>query len=98
MKYKLVVKPKAEQDAKDAALWYNNKREDLGNEFLLAIEAQINAIHRNPNQFQIIYNSIRRALIARFPYGIFFIVEKNTIYVLAILHTFRNPQNWKNRK
>ncbi|WP_262487041.1 hypothetical protein [Geofilum rubicundum] len=39
--YKLIIKPFAEEDAKDAANWYNEKREGLGNEFLLALEAAL---------------------------------------------------------
>ncbi len=69
--YKLIIKPFAEEDAKDAANWYNEKRECLGNDFLLALEAALNAIQRNPNQYPIIYKGVRRALTARFPYGIF---------------------------
>ncbi len=96
--FTLIVKPFAEDDALKAATWYNNKSEGLGNEFLLALDAKINAIQRDPNHFQLIYKNIRRALTNRFPYGIFFIVESNTIYILAILHTSRNPKIWKDRE
>jgi plasmid stabilization system protein ParE len=95
--YKLIVKPFAEEDASKAAIWYNNKSEGLGNEFLLVLDAKINEIQRNPNHFQGIYKNIRRALTSRFPYGIFFIVESDIIYILAILHTSRNPKIWKDR-
>ncbi|MGQ1948839.1 type II toxin-antitoxin system RelE/ParE family toxin, partial [Geofilum sp. OHC36d9] len=93
--YKLIIEPFAEEDAKDAANWYNEKRESLGNEFLLAVEAALNAIQRNPNHYQVIYKGLKRALTVRFPYGIFFTVEENIIYVLAIVHTSRSPKVWK---
>ncbi len=96
--YKLIIKPFAEEDAKDAANWYNEKREGLGNEFLLALEAALNAIQRNPNHYQEVYKGLRRALTVRFPYGIFFTVAGDTIYVLAIVHTSRSPKVWKKRK
>jgi|SRR6056297_1483247 len=96
--YKLIIKPLAEEDAKDAANWYNDKKEGLGNEFLLALEAALNAIQRNPNHYQIVYKGLKRALTVRFPYGIFFAVEEDTIYVLAIAHTSRSPKVWKKRK
>jgi len=96
--YKLIIKPLAEEDAKDAANWYNEKREGLGSDFLLALEAALNAIQRNPNQYQVVYKELKRALTVRFPYGIFFTVEKDVIYVLAILHTSRSPNVWKKRK
>jgi plasmid stabilization system protein ParE len=96
--HKLIVKPFAEEDALKAAAWYNNKSEGLGNEFLLALDAKINEIQRNPNHFQVVYKNIRRALTNRFPFGIFFIVESDAIYILAILHTSRNPKIWKDRE
>ncbi len=96
--YKLIVKPSAEQDATHAANWYKEKRKGLGDEFLFALEAKINEIQRNPTHFQTVYKNIRRALTKRFPYGIFFIIEDDTVYVLAIQHTSRNPKIWKKRK
>ena len=95
--YKLIIKPLAETDATEAAKWYNNALEGLGDEFLLALETKMNAIKQNPNQFSIVHKSIRRALTERFPYGIYFIAEKSTIYILAIIHTRRNPKIWRKR-
>jgi hypothetical protein len=96
--YKLFIKPFAELNATDAANWYNLKLEGLGNEFLLALEAKINTIRRNPKQFKIVYKNIRRALMERFPYGIFFIIENDVVYVLAIVHTRRSPAVWKKKE
>ena len=96
--YKLIIKPFAEEDAKDAVIWYNEKREGLGIEFLLALEAALNAIRRNPDHYQVVYKGLKRALTVRFPYGIFFIVEGDVIYILAIVHTSRSPKVWKKRK
>jgi plasmid stabilization system protein ParE len=96
--YKLIIKPLAELDATEAAKWYNDKRDGLGDEFLLALDAKINNLQRNPYSFQLIYKNIRRTLTERFPYGIFFIIENETIYILAIISTSRSTKIWKNRK
>lgn len=96
--YKLIIKPLAELDATEAAKWYNNKRDGLGDEFLLALDAKINNLQRNPTSFQLIYKNIRRALTERFPYGIFYIIENETIYILAIISTSRSSKIWKKRK
>jgi toxin ParE1/3/4 len=95
---KLIIKPSAELDAMDAANWYNQRLDGLGNEYLLALEAKINAIRRNPQQFTVFYKNIRRALTGRFPFGIFYIIENDVVYVLAIIHTSRSPKSWKKRK
>ena len=93
--FRLELKPLAEIDVAEAAIWYNIQREGLGEEFLLALEAKFNEIQRNPYQFKIIYKNVRRAFPNRFPYGIFFISEESIIYVLAITHTSRNPKSGK---
>ncbi len=95
--HKIVIKPVAGLDAADAFDWYNDKREGLGDDFLLALDAAINTIQRNPYHFQIVYKNVRRALTARFPYGIFFIMEDSIVYVLAIQHTSRSPKIWEYR-
>jgi toxin ParE1/3/4 len=96
--FKLIIKPFAESDASNAANWYNDQRDGLGEEFLLTLDAKISAIQRNPNQFQIIYKGIRRALTERFPYGIFYTIEHETITILAIIHSSRSPKSWKRIK
>ncbi len=96
--YRLIIKPLAEQDIKDAAHWYNERNEGLGNDFLLALEAALNVIQRNPNQYQFIYKEVKRAFTTRFPYGIYFITHGNVIYVLGVVHTSRNPRLWRKRK
>lgn len=96
--FKHIFKPLVEIDIAEAAIWYNFQREGLGEEFLLALEAKFNEIQRNPYQFSIIYKNVRRAFPNRFPYGIFFITEENNIYILAVVHTSRNPKTWKKRK
>ena len=65
--YRLIIKPLAEIDATEAAKWYENAKEGLGYEFLLVLEAKINAIQRNPLQFPLVHKNIRRALMERFP-------------------------------
>ena len=82
----------------EAAKWYESKRSGLGDEFLLALDASMSSILRNPNQNRKIYGDIRRVLTRRFPYGIFYIVEGNVVYILAIVHISRNPTLWRGRK
>ncbi len=64
---------------------------------MLALDATFNTIQKNPDHFQVVFKNVRRALTARFPYGVFFIIEDSTIYVLAILHAIRSPKIWKDR-
>ncbi len=96
--YKLIIKPFAEADAAEAAIWYQNLREGLGEEFLMELEVAFDAIRRNPYHFQLIDKNIRRTLTKRFPFAIFYVVDSDTVFILAILHIRRSPLLWKKRK
>ena len=56
--------------------WYDNVRPTLGERIALAVEATVEAIAEHPLQFPVVYRGRRRAGVRRFPYGIFFEVQK----------------------
>lgn len=91
MRYRIIVRPEAENDIRDAFSWYENKREGLGYDFLLQVDAGLRFIERNPEIFPIEYKGTRKHLIRRFPYKIIYITEGEKIIVLAVIHHKRNP-------
>jgi len=93
----VVIRPEAESDIKDAYEWYEAQRKGLGEGFLLCIEEGLSRASRNPEIYSIVYKDIRRVLIHRFPFGVFFIEGEGSISVLAVLHARRNPKTWKGR-
>jgi len=93
----LEFRPEVYEDVKTAYDWYESQRLGLGEDFLLTLEESFAKIIRDPQIYQDIYKSIRRKLVRRFPYGIFFIVEENRVIVLAVLHTKREPNSWQKR-
>lgn len=99
MRCKKIISELAVQDIKEAALWYNSKKEGLGKEFTAEIRKTVNYIVDYPLAFPIKYNEIRLAVVAVFPYTIhyFFDESSNSIFVTAIYNDARNPDNWKNR-
>jgi toxin ParE1/3/4 len=46
----LIVRPSAEEDVRDAAFWYESKREGLGAEFTLEVDSLYERIAENPQQ------------------------------------------------
>ncbi len=95
MIYELIVRPEAEKDLTEAYQWYEERLEGLGQGFLVCVDAAISLIKRNPKLFSVVHgDNIRRALIHRFPYGIFYVLEEARIVVLAIFHASRNPNRW----
>ena len=51
----------------------------------------------HPFGYQDIRSGIRRALTRRFPYAVYFSVEGETIVIVAILSTARDPAEWQRR-
>jgi plasmid stabilization system protein ParE len=93
----VVFRPIAKAEFEDAISWYESKREGLGQEFRLAVNSQIERIIDSPAQFARVRKHIRRALLHRFPYSIYFIPNETQVVILAIFHTRRAPQHFENR-
>jgi toxin ParE1/3/4 len=94
MSYKLILRQEAERDLVEAYKWYEEKIPGLGTDFLAVIDRALESIQANPARFPVTYRNVRRALMRRFPYGIFYFLEGENIIVLAVLHTARNPAKW----
>jgi len=87
----------AEVDLFEAALWYETEREGLGFDFDGEINATLDRIAERPQQFPVVGGNIRRAIVDRFPYGIFFIEHEEALVVIGILHLHRDPETWRQR-
>lgn len=93
----LVVRDAAEGDIAEGARWYEQRSAGLGSEFLRAVDVALSEIARMPARYPIVRGTVRRALIRRFPYAVFFVAQPDLISVLACLHVRRHPQGWQRR-
>lgn len=97
MKKALIIRPEAESDLAEAYAWYEERVPGLGSDFLLRVDAALSSIKRSPGMYPFVHKNVRRCLIRRFPYGIFYVFESNQIVVLAVLHAKRDPRAWQER-
>ncbi len=72
--------------------WYNEKAQNLGSEFREAFLAQAVEVGRNPERYRRVHGELRRALLRRFPYAMYFRREERRVVVFAVFHTARDPQ------
>lgn len=93
----LLLRPKAEADIQAIYDWYESKRPLLGEEFLTSLRQKLEEIRENPELFPILYKNVRRALLRRFPYLVFFVIAPRYIAILAVLHASRDPAIWPRR-
>lgn len=97
MSYALDFLHVVEADVQDALEWYETQLPGLGEDFLLSVDAVINGIARNPLLHAVLYKNVRKANIKRFPFGVFYAMEKNLITIIAVVHLARHPKTWKAR-
>lgn len=97
MSRRLIVRPEAEAEMADAFDWYEDRVPGLGSAFLLCVDAVFSSIVRSPQQYPRVHKSIRRALIRRFPYSVFFVDDDERVVVLSVFHAKRNPKRWQDR-
>lgn len=84
----------AEREVLEAIRYYESEVEGLGKAFLEKLEAAVQHIKEFPEASRILKGEYRRCLLARFPHGVIFRIEKERIYVLAVMHLKRKPFYW----
>jgi plasmid stabilization system protein ParE len=89
MSHELVVAPSAKRDIAEADAYY--ARFGKADQFLAAIDQTFERIMQRPLVFAVVYQDVRRALLRRFPFCVFFVVESERAVVLAVHHHRRNP-------
>jgi toxin ParE1/3/4 len=97
MTLRVVYRRAAQEEFQDAAVWYEQQRAGLGEEFLREIEIAVETAAGSPKRYQIVFGDVRRTMARRFPYCIYFRERRESLIVLAVFHGKRDPQIWKRR-
>jgi plasmid stabilization system protein ParE len=93
--YRLVAEPRADLDVAATFDWYENEEAGLGQEFLHELRSTYDRIADGPLAYQVLRAGIRRTLLRRFPYAVYFAIEGDVVIVLAVLHVARDPAEWQ---
>ena len=87
----------AEQEFFEAVEYYNDQRSGLGYEFAAEITRTVKRIADFPKAWAEISGRARRCLTNKFPFGVIYQLYDNTILIIAIMNTKRDPIHWQNR-
>jgi plasmid stabilization system protein ParE len=90
----VVYRRKVGRDLASGFGYYEGQSEGLGEKFLAAVDSAFNALERYPEMFSRVHGEVRRAVVSKFPYAVFFRVEPKRVVVLTVLHTARDPKLW----
>lgn len=97
MSYRIKFRPEAEKDLEKSAKWYEEQRENLGFDFLDEVDKKCHIIQQDPLIYEEAYKNLRRVVVNRFPFNIFYFVEGKSIIIVAVIHGSRHPQKWQKR-
>lgn len=96
---RLEILPLAQRDVDEAAAYYARHREGLDKEFLAELEAGARVIQGNPLRFEQVRPGIRRYLLKRFPYGIYYrLPDAERVQIIVVKHHRRRPGYGMRRK
>lgn len=97
MNHRVIVRHEAEVDIPDAAIWYQAQATGLGEAFLAESDAAIRRLAENPFRFACLRRrpEVRRVLMDRFPYRVFFVRREDALIVFRVLHSARHDREWK---
>jgi len=87
----------AQAELDEAFNWYETQQRDLGRQFLTEFDAAVRRISAYPASYALFEGDVRRCLIKRFPYGILYGVNADTIIIIAVAHLHRKPNYWVTR-
>lgn len=91
MARRLVFHPEIEADVRNVSDWYETRLAGLGSRFREEFFSAAAYIQAWPLNRPIRFDSIRAAKLERFPYLVFFAVEPEAIWVLALQFAGRDP-------
>ena len=94
---RFVFRPEARDELLEAQAWYEQRATGLGAAFARAVEVAVDSLQRSPQQYPVVHRDIRRVLLRRFPYAIFYRAAEDETIVLAVFHLARDPARWQSR-
>ena len=92
----------AELEVIEAAVWYDEQRPNLGDEFLQELAGAFERIRTDPLLFGRLEqfagrDEVRRCLVSRFPYVVIYRYQPEETLVIAVSHVRRKPYYWLER-
>jgi hypothetical protein len=95
---RVVSHPEASEELEAAALWYEKRQPGLSDDFLDDFELALRRVIQDPHRPRLIQGKNRKLNFNRFPYAIVFELQKDILYVKAIMHLHRRPFYWSRRQ
>lgn len=90
--FKAIIESEARVELYDAAIWYEERKAGLGEEFLDEFLNVLDYLEDKPLLFSIINNDFRQVVMKKFPFVIVYRIVDSEIRIISVFHTSRNPK------
>jgi plasmid stabilization system protein ParE len=90
MVFKIIIKPIVWIDLDEIISWYENERKGLGKKFFASFEIAKERIATNPKAFPDIIPGVKRILIKKFPYKVFYTISDTSVFIIGVSHSKRS--------
>jgi plasmid stabilization system protein ParE len=97
MVYPIRVRPQVEGEIVEAMAWYERRAPELGLEFYRTYLEVLTRIAENPELYRKVRGDVRRVVLRRFPYAVFYLFDGDEIVIVSCLHEKRSPDRWPDR-
>jgi toxin ParE1/3/4 len=98
MSLPVILRRQAEADLASAYRWYEKRLPGLGVRFLEQVELALLRLADHPEAWPTVHRNVRRVILRRFPYALFYLSETERVVVLAVLHQAQDPERWTHLK
>jgi hypothetical protein len=89
--------PLATAEIGEAARYYEKRVNGLGTQFLDEVDEAVRGIAAMPKSWPVIECDVRRYLLRRFPFALYYRIGADFIQILACKHHSRHPDYWRGR-
>jgi len=93
----LIVSREARADLAEAVAWLRDISPNLPRRFEAELESIDSSVLEHPQMYPIVYRSFRRALLHRFPYSVFYVIDAPVVLIVGVVHQSRDESTWKRR-
>ena len=94
----VVFHPAASAELEDAIEYYDSKRRGLGSSLRSEVESATDMLQIHPEiAAEYKTTGLRRYVLRRFPYVLFYLVLPDSIWIVTVAHGRREPGYWKDR-
>ena len=95
--FSIEVSYEAEIDFDKSYEYYYEDNPKIADALFKIINIGFENIKQNPYSYPIAYKDVRKYVVKRFPFVIYYRTIDSLIQVIAIFHTSRNPEIWNER-